>query len=91
MLGSERLQVLMGDVALAFANLDKPVMAAINGVCVGMSFPLALSMDIRIASETARFSSIFIMRGQVPDSGLSYWLPRVVGNSKALELMFTER
>jgi len=75
--------------AEAFYKMDKPVIAAINGPCAGAGFSLALSMDIRIASETARFSSIFVLRGFVPDCGITYWLPKIVGTAKALELMWT--
>ena len=74
-----------------FPNLNKPIIAAINGPCAGMGFSLALSMDIRIASESARFVSSQIARGLVPDVGLSYYLPQAVGHSSALELIFTAR
>ncbi len=72
-----------------FVKLTKPVIAAINGVCAGMGFTLILSCDIRIASETARFTSAWILRGMIPDTAFTYLLPSVVGRSKGLELMLT--
>ncbi len=68
---------------------QKPTIAAINGTTAGAGFALALACDIRLASETARFSTIFVRRGLSPDFGCSFFLPRVVGLSKALELMYT--
>ncbi len=84
----ERLQRI-GGLAALFPSLDKPVIAAINGVCVGAGLGLALSCDIRIASETAKFGSLFIARALSPDTAVSYFLPQMVGTSKALELMLT--
>jgi 2-(1,2-epoxy-1,2-dihydrophenyl)acetyl-CoA isomerase len=73
----------------ALADADVPVIGAINGAAAGAGFGLALAMDIRIASDQARMGSIFIKRGIGPDWGTSYWLPRVVGLTKAMELMYS--
>jgi len=70
-------------------NLVKPTIGAINGVVAGGGLGMACTLDIRIASEQARFSSIFVRRGLVPDCGVSYFLPRLVGTAKALEMMWT--
>ena len=66
----------------------KPTIGAINGVAAGASLAMTLAMDIRIASEAARFTTAYSKRGLSPDFGATYLLPRVVGMSKALELLY---
>jgi enoyl-CoA hydratase/carnithine racemase len=75
--------------ATAVLECDKPVIAAVNGPAVGWGMDLTLFCDIRIASENAKFGELFIKRGLVADIGGLWRLPRVVGPSKAAELLFT--
>ncbi len=84
-----RLQVTGSPAADIFPKLQKPTIAAINGPCVGAGLSLALSCDIRIASETARFGVAQVARALVPDFGLTCYLPLAIGMSNALELMYT--
>lgn len=80
-----------GDIALRFFNLNKPVIGAINGPCAGMGTSIPSTFDIRIASETALFAFLFAKRGMLPECALTWFLPRLVGISKALEWCYTGR
>ena len=80
-----------GDFMLALRELDKPVVGAINGVAAGAGFGIACATDIRIASSTARFTTVFIKRGLAPDFASSYFLPRLVGMARSYEIFFTGR
>jgi 2-(1,2-epoxy-1,2-dihydrophenyl)acetyl-CoA isomerase len=79
------------EAPLALAGMKKPVIAAINGVAVGGGLTLTLSCDIRIASETARFSIPLTRLGFTFELGSSYFLSRIIGIGKACELVFTGR
>ncbi|HNP56760.1 MAG TPA: enoyl-CoA hydratase-related protein [Gordonia sp. (in: high G+C Gram-positive bacteria)] len=76
-------------VALELEALDKPVIASINGVAVGAGLDMALMCDLRIASRSARMSEGYVKVGLTPGDGGAYYLPRLVGTSKALELLLT--
>lgn len=79
----------MSKIVLLINSVEKPVIAAVNGAAAGGGCNLALSCDIRIASERARFSQAFVKRGVHPDWGGIWFLPRLVGYAKAAELIFT--
>ena len=78
-----------GRVSLAIYRCTKPVIAAINGAAVGIGATMTLPMDIRIASEHARIGFVFGRLGIVPEACSTWFLPRIVGISKALELVFS--
>jgi enoyl-CoA hydratase/carnithine racemase len=76
-------------IVLAMEDLDKPVIAAINGAAMGAGLDMALMCDLRICADTAKFAESYIMMGLVPGDGGAYFLPRVIGMPKALELLLT--
>jgi enoyl-CoA hydratase/carnithine racemase len=78
-------------VALMLEDLDKPIIAAINGVAVGAGLDMALHCDMRIASSSARLSEGYIKVGLVPGDGGAWLLPRLVGPAVAMELLLTGR
>jgi 2-(1,2-epoxy-1,2-dihydrophenyl)acetyl-CoA isomerase len=90
---SERLdeEGWVGRWAKRFARFDKPLIGAINGVAAGAGMSMALACDVRVGSTNARFKSVFIERNLSPDSGMTYFLPRIVGYSRAADLIFSSR
>lgn len=80
-----------GLVTLRLFDLSKPVIAAVNGAAVGVGVTMTLPMDVRLASTDARFGFVFARRGIVPEAASSWFLPRVVGISQAMEWTATGR
>lgn len=80
-----------GRVSLALHSLKKPVIAAINGAAVGIGITMTLPMDIRIAKKNAKIGFVFGRRGIGPEAGSGWFLPKLVGVSKALEWVLTGR
>ncbi|HXN38163.1 MAG TPA: crotonase/enoyl-CoA hydratase family protein [Solirubrobacteraceae bacterium] len=80
-----------GQLTLRIFESTKPVIAAINGPAVGVGATMTLPMDVRLASETARMGFVFVRRGIVPEACSSWFLPRVVGISRAMEWVATGR
>ena len=76
-------------VARAVEDLDKPLICAVNGLAVGAGMDMALMCDIRLAAESATFCEGYIKIGLVPGDGGAYFLPRLVGTARALELLWT--
>ena len=87
----ERVRDGGGRVTLAIYECLKPVIAAVNGPSVGIGTTMQLAMDIRIASKDAKFGFVFARRGIVPEAASSWFLPRLVGISQALEWCYSGR
>lgn len=81
----------VGRLALGVAQCDKPVIAAINGVAAGAGLAVALACDLRFMSDSARVTAGYIRRGLSPDAGMTYFLPRLIGSTRAAEWIFTGR
>lgn len=75
----------------ALYGIDKPMIAAVNGVAAGAGFALSLCCDMRVGSENARFVTVFSERSLPPESGMSFLLPRIIGSGRALDLFLTSR
>ncbi len=80
-----------GQLTLRLFQSKKPLISACNGVAVGVGATMQLAMDIRLASETARYGFVFARRGIVPEACSSWFLPKIVGISQALEWCYTGR
>lgn len=83
----ERLETCFNPLIKAMDACPKPIIAIINGVAAGAGMSLALACDLRIMADTASFTTAFSKIGLVPDSGMSYTLPKLVGKAKAFELL----
>jgi enoyl-CoA hydratase/carnithine racemase len=80
-----------GELTLRIFECTKPVIAAINGPAVGIGATMTLAMDVRLAAEDARIGFVFARRGIIPEAASSWFLPRVVGISRAMEWVATGR
>jgi enoyl-CoA hydratase/carnithine racemase len=85
----EHLQNGVQAVARLMNRIDKPIIAAVNGIAIGAGMDLSVMCDMRIASDRARFREPFVEIGLVPGDGSCYFLPRLVGLAKAFELLIT--
>jgi len=87
-LGTE-LRLRYNPIILAMRRLEKPIVAAVNGVAAGAGISVAMACDIILAADNATFIEAFTRVGLVPDTGSTWFLPRLVGQAKAAEMMFT--
>jgi len=87
---ARRAMKVLDDVILSIRDMHQPVIAAVNGPAAGAGFSLALACDTRIASEAAFFACAYGRIGASPDGGMTYFLPRVVGPSRATEILLND-
>ncbi len=90
---AERLDVYgwVGRWVQAVVGCEKPVIAAVNGAAAGAGFGLALACDLRLVADAATMTAGYVRRGLSPDAGVSYFLPRLVGLSRAMDITLTGR
>lgn len=81
----------VGRWVVAATRCEKPLIAAVNGAAAGAGFGLALAADIRLLASGARVSAGYVRRGLSPDAGVSYYLPRLIGVSRAMEVLLSGR
>ena len=81
----------VGKQAMSIYGIEKPTIAVMNGVAAGAGMSLSLGCDMRIGSDRTRFKTVFIERNLSPDSGMSFFLPRIVGYSRAADLIYSSR
>lgn len=89
----ERLDPMrwVGRWVLAITQCDKPIVAAVNGTAAGAGFGLALACDVRVLHSSASFTAGYVRRGLSPDAGVSWFLPRIVGHARAMDILLTGR
>ncbi len=85
----EYLRQTYSRAIIKMARMEKPIVAALHGPVYGAGMGMALACDMRIASESAKFSVAFIKIGLMPDAGVSFFLPRIVGLGRAMEMSMT--
>lgn len=88
---TRKMAEVLHEVLSIIMRMEKPVITAINGYVAGGGLGLALSGDIVIAAESAKFTSAYTNSGLTPDGGSTYLLPRLIGNRRTVELLFTNR
>ncbi|MFC1913853.1 enoyl-CoA hydratase/isomerase family protein [Chloroflexota bacterium] len=86
---AQRIMERVTKVVLGFTQIPKLIIAAVNGPAIGLGLGLVLTADISIASEEAMFSTPFVLRGLHPDTATTYFLPKIVGLTRARELLLT--